>query len=125
MCEELLIYNGFHANWGNCTRYRFICIVIRRSLFTARAHMHKSIFTKTDVFHKYTERNNRWVTADWAWTEGRQEDGTGGDEEEEKWSEKVKADWNQTSADVCEREEEEGAYSFTHELSGGMRARRR
>lgn len=57
-------------------RYCFICIVIRPGLFIAdsntaeHAHMHKSIFTKTDIFHKYTQRNNRWVTAEWAWKNG-------------------------------------------------------
>lgn len=41
--------------------------------------MHKSIFTKTDIFHKYTQRNNRWVTVEWAWLNG---DGAGNGEEE-------------------------------------------
>lgn len=78
--------------------------------------MHKSIFTKTDIFHKYTKRNNRWVTVEWAWKNGDRngkgvedmkqgkgrKDKTGearkmgegmkrreeGEEEEEEWSER-------------------------------------
>lgn len=34
------------------------------------AHRHKSIFTKTDIFHKYTWRNNRWVTVEWSQKNG-------------------------------------------------------
>lgn len=57
--------------------YCFICIAIHPDFLIADSdikytRVHKSKYTKIDIFHKYTQRNNRWVAVEWAWRNGHE-----------------------------------------------------
>lgn len=114
---------------GNCTRYSFICIVIRRGLFTADTSVHTCI-------NPYSPKQTYFINTHREITDGLQLTGHGrmetgmGEEEKRRWREKGmrkrrsgQGGEGRLESDMGRRVR--GPYSFTHELSGGMRVRER
>ncbi len=108
------------------------------------AHMHKSIFTKTDIFHKYTWRNNKWVTVEWAWRNGdrnekeREEMRSEGKRtkqvtrgklgkrmKQRRWERRRNGQKGENRLNSDNSRHVRGPYSFTHELNGGKKVRER